>query len=66
MKYKFKLILGKKGQQYIITIAAKSEHFPHVIGLDKLKDIDTALFKNRNKGQIITGIQEGEITSFQI
>lgn len=23
MKYKFKLILGKKGQQYIITIAAK-------------------------------------------
>lgn len=62
MKYKFNLILGKKGKQHIITIAAKSEHFPHIIGLDKLTDIGTSLYKNRNNDQIIHGIQDGEIT----
>lgn len=67
MKYKLTLILGdKKRKQYIITIAAKSEHFPHVIGLDKLKDISGSIFKNRSKEQIISGIQSGDITTRQI
>lgn len=64
MKYKFTLILGdRKRRLNTITIAAKSEHFPHVIGLDKLKDINSFIYKNRSKEQIIRGIQNGEITT---
>lgn len=67
MKYKFTLIFGdKKRKQYIITIAAKSEHFSHLVGLDKLKDINSSIYKKHNKSQIIDGIQNGDITTQQI
>lgn len=67
MTYKFTLIFGdKKRRQHNITIVAKSEHFPHVIGLDKLKDITGSIYRTHNKEQVINGIQNGDITTNQI
>lgn len=64
MKYEFTFILGdRKRKLNKITLAAKSEHFPHVIGLDKLKDIGGLIYKNHSKEQILFGIQNGEITT---
>ena len=67
MKYEFIFIFGdKRRKQHIINIAAKSEHFPHVVGLDKLKDIKGSIYKNHNKDQIIKGIENEEITISQL
>ena len=45
-------IYGKKGKEIHITILFKDEHFPHLIGLDKLKDIESTIYKNREKADV--------------
>lgn len=64
---KFTLIFGnKKREQQVITISASDEHFPHLIGLDKLTDITSSIYRGKDKSQIVSGIQSGEITLSKI
>ena len=45
----YTFVLGSKSKkQYHFTIRAKSENFPHLVGLDKLKDI-TTIFQSKEK-----------------
>lgn len=53
---------GKKGKKINITILFKDEHFPHLIGLDKLRDIENAIYKNRTKAEVHNAILEKELT----
>ncbi|WP_241519825.1 PBECR4 domain-containing protein [Staphylococcus delphini] len=45
-----------------MTILFKDEHFPHLIGLDKLKDIENAIYGNRTKAEVHNAILEKELT----
>ncbi|MFH0717152.1 PBECR4 domain-containing protein [Staphylococcus delphini] len=55
-------IYGRKGKTLKITILFKDEHFPHLIGLDKLKDIENAIYGNRTKAEVHNAILEKELT----
>lgn len=48
-EYKFEI--AYKGQIKTITFIAKDENFPHLIGLDKLKDINTKVFVDDRKAK---------------
>ena len=59
-------IYGKKGKEIHITILFKDEHFPHLIGLDKLKDIESTIYKNREKADVHKAIIENKLTDEDI
>ena len=59
-------IYGKKGKKIHITILFKDEHFPHLIGLDKLKDIESTIYKNREKADVHKAIIENKLTDEDI
>ena len=64
---KFTFIFGnKKREQQVITISASDEHFPHLIGLDKLTDIADSIYRGKSKAKIVAGIQNGEIKLSEI
>lgn len=52
---------GKKGKKKHITILFKDEHFPHLIGLDKLRDIENTIYNNRTKAEVHNAILEKEL-----
>ncbi|RIP35864.1 hypothetical protein BUZ14_04220 [Staphylococcus gallinarum] len=59
-------IYGKKGKEIHIAILFKNEHFPHLIGLDKLTDIESTIYKNRRKEAVHKAIIEKELTDKDI
>lgn len=52
---------GKKKDTLKIIIEFKSEHLPHLIGLDKLDDIKTYIYDQREKTDILNAILTNEI-----
>lgn len=64
MSYQFTFILGKKGSETKIVLRSKDEHFPHLIGLDKLKDLNlfTKNGKNLGKEAVLPRINGEDIT----
>lgn len=68
-RYQFTFILGRKGEEKKIVLRTLDEHFPHLIGLDKLKDLDfifTKKKKNLGKSSVLPRIESQDITLDQI
>lgn len=61
--HKYTFIFGdKKREQHAINLDAKPEHFQHLVGLDKLKDIQSFLFKSKRKEDVFTKVMTKDIT----
>lgn len=63
--YKFTFLLGKSGTLHNVVIRAREEHFPHLLGLNKLKDIDSIFSgkgKNFDKSSVVRRIENKEIS----
>jgi len=48
-EYEFKFIIGKKGNTKEIILRARDENFPHLLGLDKLTDVDNIFLVDDSK-----------------
>lgn len=55
----YKIILGRKNKETEFLIGFSKDHFFHLVGLQKLTDID---FPTENKGDLFDLILKGEIT----
>lgn len=53
----YTLILGKKGNEQKIILRCKDEHFPHLIGLDKLHDQKTKIYRD-GKQAVLSNIEK--------
>lgn len=57
----FKFVLGSKGKQREIVISASEDHFPHLVGLDKLIDIKNSIFRTQGKKEVLARILSGDL-----
>ena len=53
LDHEYTFVFGdKKRNQYIIRLVSKAEHFPHLIGLDKLTYIRSSIYSNSTKSEV--------------
>lgn len=57
---------GKKNKLLSINVVFKEEQFPHLIGLDYLNDIETVIYRRRDKRDILKAVIQGDLTAEDI